>query len=136
MSAHEVLAFSDDTYTDIGVTELLSGSEYDGSAFIQGLFNIPADSDRMICRTCPLTQDEQKRIVRYITGSSIYCRLDVTEHIKLQVLFPTIKINDRLFLSAKYFRQSRRETKRSNRDIIGDPVLRTEDTSIPGKQVR
>ena len=131
MSAHEVLALSDETYTNIGVTELLSGSEYDGSAFIQRLFNIQSDHDRMICRTCPLTQDEQKRIVRYIPGSSIYCRLDVTEHIRLQVLFPTIKINDRLFLSAKYFRESRRETVRSNRDIIGDPVLRTED--IPGK---
>ena len=69
MSAH-------DTYTNIGVTELLSGSEYDGSAFIQGLFNIPVDSDWMICRTYPLTQDEQKRIVRYIPRSSIYCRLD------------------------------------------------------------
>ena len=49
----------------------------------------------------------------------------------MQVLFPTIKINDRLFLSAKYFRESRRETVDSNRDIIGDPVLRTKD--IPRK---
>ena len=58
MSAHEDLALSDDTYTNIGVTELLSGSEYDGSAFMQRLFNIQSDHDRMICRTCPLTQDE------------------------------------------------------------------------------
>ena len=94
----------------VGTLEFIGGV-FDGSDILQNILLIENDVDVLFrrCEVWPMALHEN--IIEHISGTGIYCHLNVTNFSNLQEQFPTVKRGEKVYLSAAEFRKSYLESK-------------------------